>query len=119
MALRSASLLASDDAVRPRHGHQLAGALPSRSFPANAFGLNDMHGNVWEWCQDVWRDDPSGAPCDGSAWEGAEIFCERVLRGGAWHGVSEGLRCAARNGDVAAARRPWFGFRIARTVTPT
>jgi len=90
---------------------------PVGSFPANAFGLHDMHGNVWEWCQDVWHDDLSRAPCDGSAWDGAKIFCERVLRGGAWHSVPEGLRCAARNGDVAAARRPWFGFRIARTVT--
>jgi len=51
---------------------------------ANAFGLCDMHGNVWEWCQDYWHDSYEGAPTDGSAWiEGGDSE-RRILRGGSW-----------------------------------
>lgn len=88
---------------------------PVGSFEANAFGLHDMHGNVWEWCQDVWRDNLEHGPFDGSAWDPARVFCERVLRGGSWNSVAEGVRAGARNGDVPAAHRPWFGFRLARS----
>ena len=89
---------------------------PAGSFPANAFGLHDMHGNVWEWCQDVWCDDFTSAPDNGSSRDLPGHFLERVLRGGSWNGVAEGLRSAARNGDVPSAHRSWYGFRIARTV---
>jgi formylglycine-generating enzyme required for sulfatase activity len=61
------------------------------SFPPNAFGLHDMHGNVWEWCQDVWHGNYEGAPTDGSAWiEGGDQE-RRVLRGGSWCGDPGGL----------------------------
>ena len=57
--------------------------VPVGSFPPNAFGLYDMHGNVWEWCQDTWHESYEGAPSDGSAWEGGKKE-SRVLRGGSW-----------------------------------
>jgi formylglycine-generating enzyme required for sulfatase activity len=58
------------------------------SFPANAFGLHDMHGNVWEWCQDTWHENYNGAPTDGSAWvdENANQNI-RILRGGSWTSI--------------------------------
>jgi formylglycine-generating enzyme required for sulfatase activity len=63
---------------------------------ANAFGLYDMHGNVWEWCQDVWHGNYEGAPTDGSAWiEGGDQE-RRVLRGGSWLNVPGGCRSAYR-----------------------
>ena len=53
------------------------------SFPANRFGLHDMHGNVWEWVQDCWNGSYNGAPSDGSAWTTRDCSL-RVLRGGSW-----------------------------------
>jgi formylglycine-generating enzyme required for sulfatase activity len=60
---------------------------PVGSFPANAWGLQDMHGNVWEWCLDTWHDSYEGAPEDGSAWldPEAEEDTRRLLRGGSWY----------------------------------
>jgi formylglycine-generating enzyme required for sulfatase activity len=56
------------------------------SFPANAFGLHDMHGNVWEWCQDTWHENYNGAPTDGSAWVDENANQNRmILRGGSWY----------------------------------
>ncbi len=52
---------------------------------ANAFGLFDMHGNVWEWCEDWWHNNYQGAPADGSAWKSDGDGRTRVLRGGSWY----------------------------------
>ena len=62
----------------------------------NAFGLLDMHGNLWEWCQDVWHDSYQGAPTDGSAWEQGGQPSYRVLRGGSWGNQPVNLRSANR-----------------------
>jgi formylglycine-generating enzyme required for sulfatase activity len=59
-----------------------ASTMPVGSFAANKFGLNDMHGNVWEWVQDCWHDNYVGAPVDAGAWERDCDKTRRVLRGG-------------------------------------
>lgn len=85
------------------------------SFPANAFRLHDMHGNVWEWVQDCWHKNYEGAPADGSAWESGDC-AGRVLRGGSWFLEPGGLRSAGRYGNGPTNRFYGRGFRLARTL---
>jgi len=84
------------------------------SFPPNSFGLYDMHGNVWEWCQDVWHDNYHGAPIDGSAWETGEDDKYRLLRGGSWFTDAGYCRAVRRNSFSTNARSDDIGFRVAR-----
>jgi formylglycine-generating enzyme required for sulfatase activity len=88
--------------------------LPVGSFPPNAFGLYDMHGNVTQWVEDCWHDDyTTEAPADGSAW--VEGSCEgRVLRGGSWADSESELRSAARTGEYRYESSYNDGFRVAR-----
>ena len=81
---------------------------------ANAFGLVDMHGNVWEWCQDCWHDSYKGAPEDGSVWEEKESEEEsrRVIRGGSWGYYPENCRSAVRIIDRPGNRVNLIGFRV-------
>ena len=90
---------------------------PVGSFPANAFGLYDVHGNVWEWVEDCWNDNYDGAPIDGSAWC-TGISSIRVLRGGSWSYGPYYLRSAIRFRNSVGFRSINVGFRIARTLTP-
>ena len=90
---------------------------PVGSFAANAFGLHDVHGNVFEWVQDCWNDSYAGSPGDGSAWESGECS-RRVLRGGSWGDIPGLLRAADRVRDVTGYRDSNAGFRVARTFTP-
>ncbi|HRX83058.1 MAG TPA: formylglycine-generating enzyme family protein, partial [Pirellulaceae bacterium] len=83
-------------------------------FPANNFGLHDMHGNVWEWCQDVWHEQYYGAPIDGSAWNEGGDKSKRVTRGGSWCDVSKVVRSALRIGTDTDLRMYAGGFRVAR-----
>lgn len=93
--------------------------MPVKSYPPNAFGLYDMHGNVCEWVQDYWNDSYQGAPADGSAWLEGDAK-RRVQRGGSWFGEPDGVRSAYR-GWSTAGKRDWnfagilfndYGFRL-------
>jgi formylglycine-generating enzyme required for sulfatase activity len=89
---------------------------PVDSFPANAFGLYDMHGNVWEWCEDAWRENYIDAPADSSTWTGSGASSSRVLRGGSWNADPQILRSANRGGNTLTIRNNNNGFRVARAV---
>ena len=80
------------------------------SYPANAWGLKDMHGNVWEWCLDFWGDYPSGAVTDP---RGPDRGSRRVIRGGGWNSLAQACRSTDRRNDDPARRDFNFGFRLA------
>ena len=81
------------------------------SFAGNAWGLQDMHGNVWEWCLDPWHDSYTGAPADGSAWT-AGGGTSRLLRGGSWFGNPRDCRSAYRDYFLPDYRENGIGFRV-------
>ncbi len=101
-----------------RPGEARDRTVPVGSFPANDFGLHDVHGNVWEWVEDCWHEGYTGAPTDGSAWLSSEDCGKRVLRGGSWFNRSWSIRSAIRVGSPAGNRNFGDGFRIARTLAP-
>lgn len=81
----------------------------------NAWGLYDMHGNAWEWCQDWYHDSYIGAPTDGSAWE-SPAGRYRVFRGGSWdNGFTSNCRAAYRRSSTPDTSSYRFGFRVVRT----
>jgi len=84
---------------------------------ANAWGLYDMHGNVWEWVQDAWNDSYHGAPTDGSAWESAGAS-GRLFRGGGWYYWARVCRSAYRGRISPGVRVDSLGFRPARSLEP-
>lgn len=87
-------------------------------YPANRWGLYDMHGNVWEWCKDDWHDDYSYAPEDGSAWI-SENHSTKLMRGGSWVNIPRGCRSSYRNYNSYDFRDNGVGFRLCCTVPKT
>jgi len=99
---------------------------PVGMFPTNAWGLQDLHGNVWEWCLDHWHDSYKGAPADGSVWENPaepnnKATTEkgnnseqqrRLLRGGSWNGRPANCRSACRSFILPDDRCDLIGFRV-------
>jgi formylglycine-generating enzyme required for sulfatase activity len=90
------------------------------SFYPNAFGLYDMHGNVYEWCLDHWHSNYEGAPIDGSAWieNGSDADAARVVRGGSWIDAPRWCRSAYRLNSAAGARLNNLGFRVVVSALP-
>lgn len=86
---------------------------PVGHFKPNAFGLNDMLGNVWEWTEDIYHVNYQGAPTDGSAWQGGGD--KHLLRGGSWNNSPSDLRAATRYKCDPALRFSSFGFRVVRS----
>jgi formylglycine-generating enzyme required for sulfatase activity len=95
---------------------------PVGMFPANAWGLKDMHGNVWEWCLDQWHPSYEGAPMDASAWVDAYIkradvnkddrFISRLLRGGSWGALPGYCRSACRVHHQPGYVGSYVGLRV-------
>lgn len=88
------------------------------SKKANAYGLYDMHGNVWEWVQDIWHNDYNGAPTDGSAWMSGGDEERRVLRGGSWFDKPKSLRSTYRSWNTPIIHYYGAGLRVARDPSP-
>ena len=91
---------------------------PVGHFPPNGFGLYDMHGNVWEWCEDDRHDNYEGAPNDGTAWL-TKQSSPKVIRGGSWDYFPDLCRSASRNDSPRVARIDIFGFRVVCVVPRT
>ena len=81
-------------------------------FPPNAFGLYDMYGNVWEWCQDSWNSNYQGAPTDGSSWNKNNDNYSYLLRGGSWSHLASNCRSASRYDLTRDLYNSRIGFRV-------
>ena len=86
--------------------------LPVKSLPANPWGFYEMHGNVWEWCADVWQQQMSSAPVTDPLITGGDGDLPRVLRGGAWISGAWGARSADRNAGRPDDADDCVGFRF-------
>ncbi len=91
-----------------------AQTTPVGMLPANAWGLQDMHGNVWEWCLDHWHENYAGAPIDGSAWRNKNSGQDgtRLLRGGSWFSLPRDCRSALRYHVRPGLAFSSVGFRV-------
>ncbi len=112
-AMYSNNTLKSEECVDYVKSRGLAtdGPAPVKSYPPNAWGLYDMHGNVWEWVQDWYGDYPNTAVADP---KGVETGTERVRRGGSWFKYGRACRSANRNFAHPATKHNTLGFRIVR-----
>jgi formylglycine-generating enzyme required for sulfatase activity len=95
-----------------------SGTHPVAQKRANAFGLFDMLGNVWEWCEDHYHDSYNGAPADGSAWLTKKATALRILRGGSWRFDAKDVRAACRGLCHPEGRFNGVGIRCVRVQNP-
>lgn len=100
------------DLVNHHEATEVGETTPVDKFPPNPWGLHDMYGNVWEWCEDDWHIDYEGAPTDGSAWLSPSPSRLRVARGGAWASSSVQCRSANRCYFSHSFRDDDLGFRV-------
>jgi formylglycine-generating enzyme required for sulfatase activity len=112
------------DVITPENANYADSGLGRTSevgaSPANGWGLQDTHGNAWEWVDDDWHENYRGAPNDGSAWKDAKAGRNPrrcVLRGGSWFNSPGLCRSAYRVGDDPVIRNNRIGFRVARTLS--
>lgn len=99
------------------YGRESNGHITAGSFGPNAWGIYDMLGNVWEWVEDCWHSNYSGAPSDGSAWVSACADADRaVVRGGSWSPAAGSLLSANRTGLDRTSGLSLNGFRLARDL---
>lgn len=99
----------------PDYSDGFWGPAPARTYPANAFGLFDIDGNISEWVEDCWHDNYARAPRDSAAWVNPGC-ASRVIRGGSWASAPDQARSAYRLSVVASSRSARVGFRIARDL---
>ncbi|MBI1913462.1 MAG: SUMF1/EgtB/PvdO family nonheme iron enzyme [Planctomycetes bacterium] len=92
-------------------GPYLERTTPVGSYQPNAFGLFDMHGNVWEWCAD-WFDENYYNQSPRQDPQGPQNGTLRVLRGGSWYFAGHSCRSACRGGDAPVSRNDYVGFRV-------
>jgi formylglycine-generating enzyme required for sulfatase activity len=100
-----------------KDGGRWPGTVPVDAFDPNPWGLNNVHGNVWEWTEDCWNDTNIGNPGDGLARTRGNCS-KRVVRGGSWIDGPPFLRSADRLKHSADLRDYGLGFRLARTLAP-
>jgi formylglycine-generating enzyme required for sulfatase activity len=113
--------LANFDGTAPykssRRGTDRGKTIPVGSLKiANAFGLYDMHGNVWEWCFAKYHDNYRDAPADGSSWTGGGDMGRRVVRGGSWSNLAVDCRSANRYSYAQSGKHNDIGVRIAMST---
>jgi formylglycine-generating enzyme required for sulfatase activity len=107
------------DAIAPsfaNYDRQVGSTREVGSYPANAWGLYDMNGNVWEWVEDGWSDGHDDAAPDGSPRPPAAGVPDRVIRGGSWDDPARRVRCISRNRKDQDQRENEIGFRVALTL---
>jgi formylglycine-generating enzyme required for sulfatase activity len=102
---------------RYRHGNTPEGisihkTTPVGNYPPNRWGVYDMHGNLWEWCGDVWHENYIGAPSDGSSWLVGGDSTRRVVRGGAWNQLDYECTSAYRRSEISSHGLTYVGFRF-------